>query len=55
MFLHPKTRAMGAENITDESKAHLYKKILDCIKSEDLYKLTLDKGKNKINFFKILK
>lgn len=28
MFVHPKTGPIGANNITDESKAYLYKKIL---------------------------
>jgi hypothetical protein len=27
MFVHPKTGALGSENITDESKAYLYKKV----------------------------
>lgn len=26
MFVHPKTGSLGAENITDESKAYLYKR-----------------------------
>lgn len=31
MFVHPKTGSEGFENITDESKALLYKKVLECI------------------------
>lgn len=54
MFVHPKTGSKGSENITDESKAYLYKKVLECIKSEDLYKLTLDDTKSKINFVKVV-
>lgn len=54
MFVHPKTGSKGSENITDESKAYLYKKVLECIKSEDLYKLTLDKTQTKINFVKVV-
>ncbi len=53
MFVHPKTGSKGSENITDESKAYLYKKVLECIKSEDLYKLTLDETQTKINFVKV--
>lgn len=52
MFVHPKTGASGAENITDESKAYLYKKVLECIKNEELYQLTLNEGADKINFIK---
>lgn len=44
MFVHPKTGSMGAENITDESKAYLYKKVLACIKSNDLFEVSLDKS-----------
>ncbi|MDD7886332.1 hypothetical protein [Flavivirga sp. 57AJ16] len=50
MFVHPKTGTQGSENITDESKAYLYKKVLECIESEDLYKLSLDDSKKKIQF-----
>lgn len=52
MFVHPKTGSKGSENITDESKAYLYKKVLDCIKSEDLYRLKLDETQTKIIFDK---
>lgn len=54
LFVHPKTGSKGSENITDESKAYLYKKVLECIKSEDLYKLTLNESKTKINFQKVI-
>lgn len=54
MFIHPKTGSKGVENITDESKTYLYKKVLECIKSEDLYKLTLNEAKTKINFEKVV-
>lgn len=50
MFVHPKTGAYGAENITDESKAFLYKKVLQCIESGDLFKLSLDQTKSRIIF-----
>jgi len=42
MFVHPKTGSLGADNITDESKALLYKKVLECIQTNDLYKVTLN-------------
>jgi hypothetical protein len=54
MFVHPKTGSRGSENITDESKAYLYKKVLECIKSEDLYKLTVNESKTKINFQNVI-
>jgi len=54
MFVHPKTGTQGSENITDESKAYLYKKVLECMQSEDLYKLSLDDSKKKIQFDKLV-
>ena len=53
MFIHPKTGKLGSENITDESKAELYKKVVECIKNNDLYKLALDTEANLIIFQKI--
>ncbi|HET7360363.1 MAG TPA: hypothetical protein VFI78_00350 [Salinimicrobium sp.] len=53
MFVHPKTGSMGASNINNESKAYLYKKILESIKSEDLYELKLDEDRKEINFIKL--
>lgn len=52
MFVHPKTGSRCSGNITDESKAYLYKKVLKCIQSEDLYKLSLNEAKKKIIFNK---
>jgi hypothetical protein len=52
MFVHPKSGSAGAENITDESKAFLYKKVLECIESNDLYRMDLDESKRKILFEK---
>jgi len=52
MFVHPKTGSDGSENITDESKAFLYKKVLSCIKTNDLYYLVLNDNKNKLIFKK---
>jgi hypothetical protein len=45
MFVHPKTGSLGAENISDESKAYLYKKVLACIQSNNLYKVELNSEK----------
>ena len=45
MFLHPKTGSLGYENISDESKALLYKKVLNSIKTNNLYEVVLDKNK----------
>ncbi len=53
MFIHPKTGSMGAENITNESRNYLYKKVLDSIKSNDLYCLKLNESEDKINFVKV--
>lgn len=50
MFVHPKTGVFGADNITDGSKAQLYKKVLDCIEKKDFYRLSLDSKKEKIVF-----
>lgn len=52
MFVHPKTGSLGYENITDESKAYLYKKILECIKTKELLELTLNSEKTNIIFKK---
>ena len=52
MFIHPKTGSQGAENITDESKAYLYKAVLECIESNNLYKLKLNESKTEIIFNK---
>ncbi|MDE0472495.1 MAG: hypothetical protein OXH57_11195 [Ekhidna sp.] len=54
MFLHPKTGTQGSENITDESKSYLYRKVLKCIQSENLYKLSIDDSKKKIQFGKLV-
>lgn len=54
MFVHPKTGSQGSDNITDESKAYLYKKVLECIQSEDLYELSLDESKKSIQFDKLM-
>ena len=53
MFIHPKTGPDGAENITDESKSALYKKVLASIKTKDLYKVTLNKTQDSILFEKL--
>ena len=45
MFIHPKTGSLGYENITDDSKALLYKKVLECIKTNKLYKIIVENNK----------
>jgi hypothetical protein len=50
MFLHPKTGSMGYDNITDESKSLLYKKVLDNILNNQLYLLSVEE--NRIIFTK---
>jgi len=45
MFLHPKTGSLGYENITDDSKALLYKKVLECIKTNNLYEVIVENNK----------
>ncbi|MFK7973120.1 MAG: hypothetical protein AB8F95_22305 [Bacteroidia bacterium] len=45
MFVHPKTGKSGSSNITDESKAYLYKKVLEAIEDNSLYRVTEDSGK----------
>lgn len=52
MFVHPKTGSLGYENITDESKAYLYKKVLECIKTNDLFELQISLEGDKIVFIK---
>jgi hypothetical protein len=53
MFIHPKSGSLGSDNITDDSKAFLYKKVLACIESNELYQLSLDEFKREIIFEKI--
>lgn len=50
MFVHPKTGSKGPDNITDESKTYLYKKVADCIKTNDLYELYVDDTSQTIQF-----
>lgn len=50
MFLHPKTGSMGYDNISDELKSLLYKKVLESILNNELYILSVDE--NRIIFTK---
>ena len=45
VFLHPKTGSLGYDNITDKSKAVLYKRTLDGIKTNNLYEVTVSNSK----------
>lgn len=51
MFIHPKTGSMGADNITDDSKAKLYKQVLEGIKDKNLY--SIFEENNKLIFEKL--
>jgi hypothetical protein len=53
MFVHPKTGSQGSDNITDDSKAKIYKDVLESIQSDNLYKLTLNQENTKIIFSKL--
>lgn len=53
MYVHPKTGVYGAENITDESKAMLYKKLLTSIENKNLYQLFLNSTEKNIIFQKM--
>jgi uncharacterized protein YbaR (Trm112 family) len=41
MYVHPKKGSAGAENITDDFEKRIYKEVLESIKSDDLYKLSV--------------
>ncbi|MFC0181513.1 hypothetical protein SAMN04515674_104225 [Pseudarcicella hirudinis] len=47
MFVHPKTGSEGSDNISNESKALLYKKVLECVKrNTPFYKIELQVFEN---------
>jgi hypothetical protein len=52
MFVHPKTGPEGSDNITDQSKAKIYKDILAAIKVNNLFQLTLAGRETQIIFKK---
>ena len=54
LYVHPKTGSQGSANITDKSKALLYKKVVNCIQTNNLYELSLDAHKKKIQFEKMI-
>lgn len=49
-FVHPKTGSKGAESITDKSKGLLQKRLYDAIKTNNLFRITLNKKQNSIKF-----
>lgn len=53
MFVHPKTGPEGADNIKAESQALIYKEVLECIKNQDLYELSISENSDFIVFEKI--
>jgi len=52
MFLHPKTGRYGASNIDTKSIRIIYKEVLECIKTDDIYELSLDSEGIEIIFIK---
>ncbi len=42
MFLHPKTGSLGYDNISDESKAFLYKQALESLKHNTLFTVLIE-------------
>ncbi|TZF83987.1 hypothetical protein FW774_11105 [Pedobacter sp. BS3] len=54
LFFHPKTGSEGAENIADDFKTSIYKKVLSCIKSGDLYEVEKEEKANKLRFTHLL-
>lgn len=52
MYVHPKTGSRGSTNITDESKAYLYKNVLERIKSNNLFEMQLGSSKQNIEFYR---
>ena len=50
MFVHPKSGSEGSDNITDQSKALIYKEVLACIKSNNLFEIALVADGGKIAF-----
>ncbi|ANH81608.1 hypothetical protein A8C56_12035 [Niabella ginsenosidivorans] len=53
MFVPLKTGSPGADNITDESNAYLYKKVLECIRSSELYKIELSGNERNLIFHRL--
>jgi hypothetical protein len=53
MFVHPKTGTLGSDNITNESKAYLYRKVYECIENDNLYLLELNTESDSIDFKKV--
>jgi len=41
MFVHPKTGSEGSDNITNESKAKIYKDVLEAIKTNNLFEVII--------------
>lgn len=52
MFIHPKTGSMGMDNLSNETIRTLYRKVYDCIKSNDLYLVKPSPDKKRLIFTK---
>ena len=46
-FIHPKTGSLGSSNTTSDGRAYFIKKITECIKNGDLYKVGVTEPKLK--------
>ncbi|MEO8146277.1 MAG: hypothetical protein ABI723_01505 [Bacteroidia bacterium] len=53
LFIHPKTGPFGSSNITDETKAEIYKEALIAINTNDLYRVTFSNDRKALVFEKM--
>lgn len=54
MFVHPKTGSLGADNLTTESIALLYKRVLNSITNKDAYSVKHSEDKKSLTFTKLI-
>jgi len=50
MYVHPKTGKYGCDNISTKAKSDLLKKVIEAIKTDNLYVVTPDSTNTKLNF-----
>ncbi|MCW3085441.1 MAG: hypothetical protein JWP12_2807 [Bacteroidetes bacterium] len=55
IYIHPKTGPEGSPNLTETAKTEFYKKVLQAIESNDLYKLSCNAKKTELIFEKVEK
>lgn len=53
MFIHPKTGSVGMDNLSKKTINDLYRKVYDCIKSNDLYLVEPSSDKKRLIFTKV--